>query len=69
MFSRLKKKAGLLMVTIGFLALLCMAGADDIATAQGVHGAILPLLLKGAFCLAMMAIGAKMIGGEDDVDA
>lgn len=69
MFSRLKKKAGLLMVAIGFVALLCIAGADDVATAQGVHGAILPVLLKGAFCLVMMAIGAKMIGGEEDVDA
>lgn len=65
MFSRLKKKAGLLMVAIGFAALLCIAGADDVATAQGVHGAILPVLLKGAFCLVMMAIGAKMIGGEE----
>lgn len=70
MFSRIRRKinkrmVGAFIVLIGFLALLCMAGADDVAVSQGVHGAILPLLLKGAFCLAMMAIGAKMIGGEE----
>jgi hypothetical protein len=65
MFSRreLKRTIGAVIVLIGFGLLIGIAGSDDIG-----HGAILPLMLKGIGCLAVMGVGAKMVGGEPDED-
>ena len=69
MFSRLRKKIGAVLVLVGFVALIGMAGADDVAVANGVHSPMLPLLLKGILFLTMMAGGAVLIGGETDEDS
>ena len=69
MFSRLRKKIGVALVLVGFVALIGMAGADDVAVANGVHSPMLPLLLKGILFLAMMGTGAVLIGGETDEDS
>lgn len=69
MFSRLRKKIGAVLVLVGFVALIGMAGADDVAVANGVHSSIVPLILKGILFLAMMGTGAVLIGGETDEDS
>lgn len=69
MFSRLRKKIGVALVLVGFVALIGMAGADDVAVANGVHSPMLPLLLKGILFLAMMGTGAVLLGGETDEDS
>lgn len=69
MFSRLRKKIGAVLVLVGFVALIGMAGADDVAVVNGVHSPIVPLILKGVLFLAMMGTGAVLIGGETDEDS
>lgn len=68
MFSRLRKKIGAVLVLVGFVALIGMAGADDVAVAGGVHSPIVPLILKGILFLGMMGTGAVLLGGEADVN-
>jgi len=70
MFSRFisKKRIGGGLVLFGMAALIGMAGTDDVAVANGVHSPIVPLILKGILFLAMMAVGAVLIGGEADVN-
>ena len=69
MFIRHKRKIGAALVLIGIVALIGMAGTDDVAVLNGVHSPILPLLLKGLLFLSMMATGAVLIGGEADEDS
>lgn len=71
MFSRLinRKRIGGGLVLFGLIALISMAGADDIAMTEGIHNPILPLLLKGILFLGMMAVGAVLVGGESDEDS
>lgn len=69
MFSRLRKKIGAVLVLVGFVALIGMAGADDVAVANGVHSSIVPLILKGILFLAMMGTGAVLIGGDTNEDS
>lgn len=59
-----KRTIGAVIVLIGFMALIGVAGTSDIG-----HISMFPLMLKGIGCLVVMAIGAKMIGGDEDVDA
>lgn len=63
-----KKRIGAVLVGISSVLLIGMAGADDISALQGVHTPILPLLLKGIGCLAMMTLGVVLIGGGADED-
>ena len=69
MFSRLRKRIGAVLVLVGFIALIGMAGADDVAVANGIHSPIIPLVFKGILFLGMMAGGAVLIGGETDEDS
>lgn len=68
MFSRFisKKRIGGGLVLFGMAALIGMAGTDDVAVANGVHSPIVPLILKGILFLAMMAVGAVLVGGGPD---
>lgn len=68
MFSRFisKKRIGGGLVLFGMTALIGMAGTDDAAVANGVHSPIVPLILKGILFLAMMAVGAVLVGGDPD---
>lgn len=66
MFIRFKKHLGRGLLFLGFILLIGMAGADDVAVLEGVHAPILPLLLKGILFLAMMGTGAVLIGGVVD---
>ena len=69
MFSRLRKRIGAVLVLVGFVALIGMAGADDVAVANGIHSPIVPLILKSVLFLSMMAGGAVLIGGETNEDS
>ena len=69
MFSRLRKRIGAVLILVGFIALIGMAGADDVAVANGIHSPIIPLILKGILFLGMMTGGAVLIGGETDEDS
>ena len=68
MFSRFisKKRIGGGLVLFGMTALIGMAGTDDVDVSNGVHSPIVPLILKGILFLAMMAVGAVLVGGETD---
>ena len=68
MFGRFisKKRIGGGLVLFGMTALIGMAGTDDVAVANGVHSPIVPLILKGILFLAMMAVGAVLVGGDPD---
>ena len=59
-----KRTIGGVIVLIGFLGLIGTAGTSDLSLVS-----IIPLMLKGIGCLVVMAIGGKMIGGEEDEDS
>lgn len=63
------KAIGSGLVLVGFILLIGMAGADDVAVQEGVHNSIIPLLLKGILFLGMMGAGAVLIGGASDEDS
>lgn len=66
MIIRFRKHLGCVLLLLGSILLIGMAGADDVAVLDGVHAPIIPLLLKGILFLAMMGTGAVLIGGAGD---
>lgn len=66
MFIRFKRQFGFILSITGFILLLGMAGASDVSALEGVHTPLLPLVLKGVLYLVIMAIGAKLIGGDEE---
>lgn len=60
MFSKMKR-IGLALVVVGFVALLSIAGADEV---RGVAEPFGIVIVKGLMALGVMGLGAVMIGGD-----
>ena len=61
----MREKISVVLVFMGFILLLGIAGGDDYQTMHGIYTPILPLVLKSLIPLGMLGIGAVLSGGTE----
>lgn len=60
-----RERIGLILIGIGIIWMLGVAGADDYNTMQHVFNSVVPLLIKAVLGLVVMGTGARILNGGE----